>query len=106
MPTIYSEGYSAIWEMWARWVVVGSATPLFPYPLREIAEIAGRVGASILYDGAHILGLAPNGQFQDPLHEGAAVMTGSTQKTLGGPVGGLILMHDEGVAERVISRTS
>ena len=89
-----------------RWVVVGSATLLFPYPLREIAEIAGRVGASILYDGAHILGLAPNGQFQDPLHEGAAVMTGSTQKTLGGPVGGLILMHDEGVAERVISRTS
>ena len=89
-----------------KWIVVGSATLLFPYPLREIAEIAGRVEARILFDGAHILGLAPNGQFQDPPHEGAAVMTGSTQKTLGGPVGGLILMHDGGVAERVTSRTS
>ena len=89
-----------------KWIVVGSATLLFPYPLAEIAEIAGNAGARVLFDGAHILGLAPNGQFQDPLHEGAAVMTGSTQKTLGGPVGGLILTHDEDVAERVTSRTS
>ena len=87
-----------------KWVIVGSATMLFPYPLREIADMAGAVGARVHYDGAHILGLAPNGQFQDPLHEGASVMTGSTQKTLGGPLGGLILMHDEDVAEGVANR--
>ncbi len=89
-----------------KWLIVGSATLLFPYPLREMAEIAGSVGANILYDGAHIMGLAPNGQFQDPLHEGAAAMTGSTQKTLAGPVGGLILMHDPATAERVMGKTT
>ena len=89
-----------------KWLIVGSATLLFPYPLSDIAAMVRGVGARILFDGAHILGLAPNGQFQDPLHEGAAVMTGSTQKTLGGPVGGLILMHDEDVAEKITTRTN
>ena len=83
------------------WMIVGSATMLFPYPLGEMAEIARGVGARILYDGAHILGLVAGGQFQDPLSEGAAVMTGSTQKTLAGPLGGLVLIHDADVAERV-----
>ena len=31
-------------------------------------------------------------------------MTGSTQKTLCGPLGGLVLMHDEDVAEALNSR--
>ena len=84
-----------------RWVMVGSATSLFPYPLKEISEIAHGAGAQVFFDGAHILGLAVAGQFQDPLHEGAAVMTGSTQKTLGGPIGGLVLMNDQEMAERV-----
>ena len=89
-----------------RWMIVGSATLLFPYPLKEMERIAQGVGAKIVYDGAHILGLAAGGQFQSPLGEGARVMTGSTQKTLAGPVGGLILMHDPEVAERVTRKTS
>ena len=84
-----------------KWLMVGSSTLLFPYPLKEIADIAHGSGAQIFYDGAHIMGLAAGGQFQDPLHEGATVMTGSTQKTLPGPVGGLVLMNDPGVAELV-----
>ena len=89
-----------------KWLMLGSATSLFPHPLKEISEIARGVGAKVFYDGAHFLGLAAGGQFQVPMHEGATVMTGSTQKTFGGPVGGLILMNDSEVAERVIGRTS
>ena len=88
-----------------KWLMVGSATSMFPYPLREMSEIAGNVGARIFFDGAHFLGLAAGGQFQDPLAEGAAVMTGSTQKTLPGPIGGMILMQDQDVAERVLAKT-
>ena len=88
-----------------RWIMVGSATSLFPYPVREISDIARGVGAEVFFDGAHILGLAAGGQFQNPLQEGASVMTGSTQKTLAGPVGGLVLMHDGDLAERVQKMT-
>ena len=87
-----------------KWLTVGGATMLFPYQLREISEMVRGVGGRLHYDGAHILGLAAGGVFQDPLHEGASVMTGSTQKTLSGPLGGLVLMHDEDVAESLDSR--
>ena len=33
-------------------------------------------------------------------------MTGSTQKTLGGPLGRLVLMHDADVAERVSGKAT
>ena len=88
-----------------KWLMVGSATSMFPYPLRELSEIAASVGARIFFDGAHFLGLAAGGQFQNPLAEGATVMTGSTQKTLPGPIGGMILMRDQDVAERVEAKT-
>ncbi len=87
-----------------KWLTVGGATMLFPYQLREISEMVRGVGGRVHYDGAHILGLAASGVFQDPLHEGASVMTGSTQKTLSGPLGGLVLMHDEDVAQALNSR--
>ncbi len=87
-----------------KWLTVGGATMLFPYQLREISEMVRSVGGRVHYDGAHILGLAASGVFQDPLHEGASVMTGSTQKTLSGPLGGLVLMHDEDVAQALNSR--
>ena len=88
-----------------KWLMVGSATSMFPYPLREMSDIADSVGARIFFDGAHFLGLSAGGQFQNPLGEGATVMTGSTQKTLPGPVGGMILMRDEDVAKRVVDKT-
>ena len=87
-----------------KWLIIGTATLLFPYPMKELSEVARGVGAQIFYDGAHFLGLAAGGQFQNPVLEGAAAMTGSTQKTLPGPVGGLILMQDQEIAERVIRK--
>jgi glycine hydroxymethyltransferase len=72
-------------------VMFGASLFLFPHPIREAREACDEVGASIIYDGAHVLGLIAGGQFQDPLREGADVVTGSTHKTFPGPQGGIIL---------------
>jgi glycine hydroxymethyltransferase len=48
-----------------------------------------------MYDGAHVLGLIAGGQFQDPLKEGADVMTGSSHKTFPGPQGGFVLSDSD-----------
>ena len=41
------------------------------------------------------LGLIAGGQFQDPLREGAAVLTGSAGKTFSGPQSGVIVWDDQ-----------
>ncbi len=69
----------------------GQSVFLFPTPLRELADAAHEVGAKVMYDGAHVLGLIAGGKFQDPLREGADVMTGSSHKTFPGPQGGFVL---------------
>lgn len=69
----------------------GQSVFLFPTPLKELADAAHEVGAKVMYDGAHVLGLIAGGQFQDPLREGADVMTGSSHKTFPGPQGGFVL---------------
>jgi len=74
----------------------GRSVFLFPSPIKEIAEAAHDVGAYLVYDAAHVLGLIAGKQFQDPLREGADVMSGSTHKTLPGPQGGMILSDHKG----------
>jgi glycine hydroxymethyltransferase len=83
------------------WVVIGGSRPLFPYAVPAVRDEAAAVGCRVFYDGAHILGLWAGGQFQDPLAEGADLVTGSTQKTLPGPVGGLCLTRDADLGRRV-----
>ena len=46
-----------------------------------------------MYDGAHVLGLIAGGVFQDPLREGADIMTGSSHKTFPGPQGGFLALQ-------------
>jgi glycine hydroxymethyltransferase len=75
--------------------LIGQSVFLFPTPLREIADAAHEVGAKVMYDGAHVLGLIAGGVFQDPLREGADVMTGSSHKTFPGPQGGFLLSSSE-----------
>ena len=74
----------------------GRSVFLFPSPLKELAEAAHEVGAYLIYDAAHVLGLIGGKQFQDPLREGADVMNGSTHKTLPGPQGGMVLSDHKG----------
>lgn len=71
----------------------GQSVFLFPTPLKELSDAAHEVGAKVMYDGAHVLGLIAGGQFQKPLSEGADVMTGSSHKTFPGPQGGFVLSN-------------
>ena len=75
--------------------LVGQSVFLFPTPLKEMADAAHEVGSTVMYDGAHVLGLIAGGVFQDPLREGADVMTGSSHKTFPGPQGGFLLSSNE-----------
>lgn len=84
-----------------RMIVVGGSNVLFPYPVEALREAADRVGAILLYDAAHVSLLIAAGQFQQPLAEGAHLMTASTHKLLSGAVGGFVLTDDEALAERV-----
>lgn len=72
-------------------VILGKSLILFQEPVKEIAEVCGPLGIPILYDAAHVLGLIAGKQFQQPLHEGAQLMTASTHKTFPGPQRGVIL---------------
>jgi glycine hydroxymethyltransferase len=64
---------------------------LFPVPLKELADTFQEIGCTVWYDAAHVLGLIAGGQFQDPLHEGANVISSSTHKTFPGPNHGILL---------------
>ena len=79
--------------------LTGQSVFLFPTPLKQIAEAAHEVGAYVIYDAAHVLGLIAGKRFQDPLREGADAMNGSTHKTLPGPQGGMILSDHKGDSE-------
>lgn len=74
-----------------KFIVIGGSVILFPQPVRELREACDKVGAKIIYDAAHVLGLIAAGMFQDPLREGADLITTSTHKTFPGPQGGMIL---------------
>jgi glycine hydroxymethyltransferase len=69
----------------------GRSVFLFPTPLKELSDTLQEIGCHVWYDGAHVLGLIAGGRFQDPLREGAHIITGSTHKTLPGPQGGVII---------------
>mgnify|MGYP000986911004 FL=1 len=73
----------------------GQSVFLFPTPLEELSDAAHEVGAKVMFDAAHVLGLVAGGQFQDPLREGADVVTGSSHKTFPGPQGGFVLSDSD-----------
>jgi len=69
----------------------GQSVFLFPSPLKDLRDAFQEAGCHVWYDGAHVMGLIAGGVFQDPLREGADVITGSTHKTLPGPQHGILL---------------
>lgn len=80
-------------------ITIGGSLNLFPHPIRDIRKIADEVGARVLFDAAHLCGMIAGRAWQQPLEEGADLMTMSTYKSLGGPPSGLILTNDAGLAE-------
>ncbi len=75
--------------------VLGASLFLFPHPVREIAEIANEVDAKVVYDASHVLGLIAGKEFQDPIREGADVVTASTHKTFPGPQRAVVMCRRE-----------
>jgi glycine hydroxymethyltransferase len=75
-------------------VALGASLTLFPFPLQDMSAIVADWGGKLFFDGAHQIGLIAGGQFQDPLREGAVVMTGSAGKTFSGPQSGIIVWDD------------
>ena len=82
-------------------ITIGGSLNLFPHPIGDIRTIADEVGALVLFDAAHMSGMIAGHAWQQPLEEGAHVMTMSTYKSLGGPPSGLIVTNDAAVAQRL-----
>ncbi|MFA5249100.1 MAG: serine hydroxymethyltransferase [Candidatus Paceibacterota bacterium] len=87
-----------------RFIVIGGSVILFPQPIKELRAACDKVGAKIIYDAAHVLGLISAGIFQDPLREGADLITTSTHKTFPGPQGGMILGNVDEPTQKMIQR--
>lgn len=82
-----------------RVVALGASMTLFPLPVATICEAIAEWRGRVFFDGAHQLGLIAGGQFQDPLGEGATVMTGSAGKTFCGPQSGVMVWNDPSITE-------
>ena len=82
-------------------ITLGQSLNLFPHPVAEVRAIADEVGATLMFDAAHLCGMIAGGTWANPLAEGAHVMTMSTYKSLGGPAGGLIVTNDADIARRL-----
>ncbi len=76
-----------------RVLILGKSLFLFPEPVSALAEEARKIGALIIYDAAHVLGLIAGRHFQDPLAEGADVITASTHKTFPGSQRGIAISN-------------
>jgi glycine hydroxymethyltransferase len=80
-------------------ITIGGSLNLAPHPVAQIAEIAKGIGAKTLFDAAHQCGIIAGRAWDNPLSQGADIMTMSTYKSLGGPPAGLIVTNDAGIAE-------
>ena len=76
-------------------VILGASFILFPYDMPAVKEACVDAGATLIYDGSHVLGLIAGGEFQRPLKDGADILYGSTHKSFFGPQGGLIVTNSD-----------
>jgi len=82
-------------------IVFGKSMFLYPEPVNFLHNIVKDWSPRpvVMYDMAHVLGLY--GAFQEPLKDGADVVTGSTHKTFFGPQRGIIASNmDKGTPLR------
>jgi glycine hydroxymethyltransferase len=85
-----------------KFIVMGGSVITFPQPIAEIRRICDQTDTKIIYDAAHVFGLIAVGRFQNPLEEGADIITASTHKTFPGPQGGIIIGNlDEKLQKKI-----
>jgi len=75
----------------------GTAVPR-AIPFAKFAEVADEVGALLVADVSHIVGLIVGGVHESPVKY-AHIITSTTHKTLRGPRGAMILVTDKGLAK-------
>lgn len=85
-------------------LVLGKSLFLFPEPVRELAAEVHRNEGMVIYDAAHVLGLIAGKRFQNPLEEGADVVTASTHKTFPGSQRGIAMSNMKEAEWRKIDR--
>ncbi|RLG22061.1 serine hydroxymethyltransferase [Candidatus Micrarchaeota archaeon] len=78
----------------AKLMVMGATAYPREYDFKQAREICDEFGCLLMADIAHIAGLIVGGVHQHPFPH-ADVVTSTTQKTLRGPRGGLILCKEE-----------
>lgn len=67
---------------------------------KKFRQIADKVGAFLVADIAHIAGLVVTGLHQSPIPY-ADIVTSTTQKTLRGPRGGIIITNNKELAKKI-----
>lgn len=82
-------------------ITIGCSLNLTHHNVAGLRAVADQVGATLLFDAAHLSGPIAGGAWPNPLDAGAHVMTMSTYKSLAGPAGGLLVTNDAAIAERV-----
>lgn len=82
-------------------IVLGASVIIFPHPVKELSEAAKEVGAKMIFDAAHVLGLIAGQAYPNPLAEGTDVITTSTHKTFPGPQGGAIITSSKEIYDKV-----
>ena len=87
-----------------RLLIVGRSLFLTREPVAELAEMVKNNNCTIVYDAAHVLGLIAGKHFQDPLAEGATIVSASTHKTFFGPQRGIIYSNMGNTEWRKIDR--
>jgi glycine hydroxymethyltransferase len=85
-------------------IVLGKSLFLFPEPIAELYDVCEQNKTKIIYDGAHVLGLIAGKRFQDPLGDGALMVSASTHKTYFGSQRGLILSNMDNESWRKVDR--
>ncbi len=62
-------------------ISIGGSLNLTPHPVGEIRKIADLIGARVLFDAAHLCGMIAGKIWENPLAQGAHLMTMSTYKS-------------------------
>ena len=88
-------------EVRPKLITIGGSLNLKPHPVAELRSVADEVGAKLLFDAAHLCGMIAGRVWDNPLSQGAHLMTMSTYKSLGGPAGGLVVTNEPDLAERL-----
>jgi glycine hydroxymethyltransferase len=82
-----------------RLVAIGQSTVIRASDLEQIAAAAHKVGALVMFDASHVAGLIAGGEFPNPLHLGADLLTASTYKTLACPPAAFVIGASKALEE-------